>query len=133
MKALVNAYPNTLQAYHWASLHAHHTDKDNDSAIKYAQQLIAMNPEIGPIYNTTGYIYLDRKEMMKARTAFEDYIAYSANEANPYDSMADYYMANKEYEKAAVFYEKAVVMGMSSAAERAKKAKEMITASVKEN
>ena len=71
-----------------------------------------------------GYIYLGKKEMDKAKAAFEKYIALAPNEGNAYDSMAEYYMINEDYAKSAEYYEKAAGMGMVGAKERAEKARE---------
>lgn len=65
--------------------------------------------------------------MKKAKAALEKYITLLPNEANPYDSMAEYYMINKEYAKSAEYYDKAGEMGMAGAKERAEKAREMMS------
>lgn len=127
MKALIAAYPQTPQAYHWASLHAAYTDKDADASLKYAEKLAELSPDFAPNYNTLGYMYIGKKQMKKAKAALEKYITLLPNEANPYDSMAEYYMINKEYAKSAEYYDKAVEMGMTSAKERAEKAREMMS------
>ena len=126
MKSLVTAYPNTPQAYHWATLHAAYTDKDMDAALDYALKLAALSPGFGPNYNQLGYMYMNKKEMDKAQSAFEKYIALCPTEANPYDSMAEYYMVNKDYAKSAKYYDKAAAMGGANAAEKAAKARDMI-------
>lgn len=126
MKALVAAYPNTPQAYHWACLHSIYTDNNPDAALKYAEKLAALSPDFAPNYNTMGYIYLEKEQMAKAKAAFENYIKLLPNEANAYDSMGEYYMVNKEYAKSAEFYDKAASMGMDSAKELADKARKMM-------
>ena len=124
MKKLVAAYPNTPQAYEWAYLHAAYTDKDNETAVNYAEKFTKMSPEYGPVYNVLGYLYMDRKEMDRAKAAFEKYLSLAPNEPNAYDSMAEYYLINKDYATSAEFYDKAAGMGMSGAKERADKARE---------
>jgi enamine deaminase RidA (YjgF/YER057c/UK114 family) len=61
--------------------------------------------------------------MDKAKTAFEKYITLASKEANPYDSMEEYYMVNKDYAKSAKYYDKAAAMGMTISKERADKAR----------
>jgi Tfp pilus assembly protein PilF len=73
-----------------------------------------------------GYLYMEKKDMEKAKAALEKYIALAPKEANAYDSMAEYYMNNKEYAKSAEYYDKAVAMGMTDSKERADKARSMI-------
>lgn len=129
LKLLVAAYPNTPQAYHWAASNAGFNDNNNDAAIEYALQLAALSPDFGSAYNTLGYAYMRKNEMENAKSAFEKYLVTSPSDANPYDSMGDYLMANKEYNKAAEFYDKAAAKGMSSATERAAVAREKKMAS----
>ena len=47
-----------------------------------------------------GYTYMATGQMNKARTTFDDYILRYPGEQNPYDCMADYFMAIGEYDKA---------------------------------
>lgn len=123
MKKLVAAYPNTPQAYEWAYLHAAYTDRDGEAAMQYAEKFTAMKPDFAPVQNVLGYMYMDKKEMDKAKAAFEKYIALAPKEGNAYDSMAEYYMVNKDYAKSAELYDKAAGMGISGAKERAEKAR----------
>jgi Tfp pilus assembly protein PilF len=126
MKALVAAYPKTPQALEWASLYSFYTDKNVDDALDYAQKLAKLSPKFAPNYNTMGYLYMEKKEMEKAKAALEKYIALAPKEANAYDSMAEYYMNNKEYAKSAEYYDKAAAMGLADAKERADKARSMM-------
>lgn len=126
MKALLTAYPKTPQALEWASLHSFYTDKNLDGALDYAEQLAKMSPKYAPNYNILGYLYLEKKETEKARTAFEKYIKLAPKEPNAYDSMGEFYLINKEYTKSAEFYDKAAAMGLDDARERADKARAMI-------
>jgi tetratricopeptide (TPR) repeat protein len=126
MKALVSAYPETPQAYQWASLHAAYTDKDVDTAMKYAKKLKALSPDFAPNYNTIGYMYMGKKKMNKARKAFESYIRLAPDDANAYDSMGEYYMNAKDYKMSAEYYDKAASMGATASKERADKAREMM-------
>ncbi|MEM8524797.1 MAG: hypothetical protein AAGG68_09135 [Bacteroidota bacterium] len=124
MKALVAAYPTTPEAYMWAALHAGYTDGDNEAAIKYAEKVVEFRPDLAPIYNVLGYAYMDIGQMDKAKVAFEKQIALSPKQANPYDSMADYYVVMKDYAKAAENYDKAAALGLTDAKERADEARE---------
>ncbi|GAB2595257.1 tetratricopeptide repeat protein [Spirosoma areae] len=126
MKALVAAYPKTPQALEWASKHAAWTDKNVDEALDYAQKLAKMSPKFAPNYNTIGYLSMQKKDMAKARAAFEKYIALAPKEPNAYDSMGEFYMENKEYAKSAEYYDKAVAMGLAVAKDRADKARAML-------
>jgi tetratricopeptide (TPR) repeat protein len=126
MKALVAAYPKTPQALEWASLHSFYTDKNVDNGLDYAQKLAKMSPKYAPNYNTIGYLYEQKKEMDKAKAAFEKYLSLAPKEPNAYDSMGEFYMLNKEYAKSAEYYDKAAAMGLADAKERADKARSML-------
>ena len=126
MKALVAAYPKTPQALEWASLHSFYTDKNLDNGLDYALKLAKMSPKFSPNYNTIGYLYMQKKDMDKAKAAFEKYLSLAQKEPNAYDSMGEFYMENKEYAKSAEYYDKAVTMGMADAKVRADKARFMI-------
>jgi tetratricopeptide (TPR) repeat protein len=110
LKKLVAAFPTTPQAYQWAALQSVYRNGDGKAALDYSQQLMVLLPDYGPIHNVRGYVYLNENEMDKAKTAFEKYIALSPEEANAYDSMAEYYMTNKEYAKSVEYYDKAYSM-----------------------
>lgn len=126
MKALVAAYPNTPQAYHWAALHAAYTDKNTEGALEYANQLAKLSPDFAPNYNSIGYMYLEKQQMDRAKTAFETYLKLLPDEANPYDSMGDYYKASKDYAKSAEYYDKAAALGMTDAGKRAEEVRKKI-------
>ncbi len=126
MKALVVAYPQTPQAFHWAALHAAYTDQNADAALKYAEKLANLAPDFPSNYNSMGYMYMEKQQMDKAKAAFERYIKLAPDQANPYDSMGDFYINNKDYANAAKYYGKAAEKGMAGAKERAEKAREMV-------
>ncbi len=123
MKELTTAYPNTPQAYEVAYLNALFTDGDKDAGLEYAKKLIALSPDFGPVYNGLGYIYMGKKEMDKAKAAFERYIELAPAEANAYDSMGEYYDISGDYAKAAEYYNRAVALGMEGSKSRAEKAR----------
>ncbi|MBV6441594.1 MAG: hypothetical protein EPGJADBJ_03280 [Saprospiraceae bacterium] len=123
MEALTAAYPNTAEAHDLAGKSAKWLSKDSKASVKHFLRLLELRPNYGGGYNSLGYSYLELGEMDKAKTAFEKYLEVSPNEANAYDSMADYFMTNKEYAKSVEYYDKAAAMGMSSAIKRADQAR----------
>jgi tetratricopeptide (TPR) repeat protein len=126
MMALVEAYPQTSQANEMAALHSFYTSRDVEAGLKYAQKVAELSPKYAPIYNNMGYMYMEKKDMSSAKIALEKYIALAPKEPNAYDSMAEYYAINEDYAKAAEFYDKAAVMGLEDAKERADKARSMM-------
>lgn len=126
MKALTAAYPKNPQALEWASLHSFYTDKNVEESLDYAQKLAKLSPKYAPNYNVLGYLYMEKKEMDKAKSAFEKYIDLAPKEPNAYDSLAEFYLKNKEFAKSAEYYDKAAALGFADAKERADKARSLI-------
>lgn len=62
----------------------------------------------GHITNFLGYSYVQAEQLDKAKSAFEGYITNNPNRYNSYDSMAEFYLNQKEYEKAKEYYQKAL-------------------------
>ena len=123
MEALIAAYPNTAEAHDLAGRSAAWLSKDTKSSVKHFLRLLEVRPNYGGGYNSLGYSYMALGEMDKAKAAFEKYLELAPAEANAYDSMADYFMTNKEYAKSVEYFDKAAAMGMSSAIERADRAR----------
>jgi len=59
------------------------------------------------LFNALGYMSLDRQKYKKAKMFFEFAIEFYPNSANVYDSMADYFERNSDYENALNFVTKA--------------------------
>ncbi|OJJ23425.1 hypothetical protein BKI52_03430 [marine bacterium AO1-C] len=57
--------------------------------------------------NSLGYMFLETKQPKRAKAFFQLAIAYYPKSANVYDSMADYYIAQKDRENALEHLEKA--------------------------
>lgn len=52
------------------------------------------------LMNMFGYMYMDMSQLEKAKMFFELTIKYYPNSANSYDSMAEYYINQKDYQNA---------------------------------
>ena len=73
----------------------------------------------------SGYKNMDMNQMEKAKMYFEFAIEYYPNNANAYDSMADYYERNNDYKKALTFVIKAFeISGETYHEQRIKELKE---------
>jgi ketosteroid isomerase-like protein/Tfp pilus assembly protein PilF len=126
MQNLVKAYSKTPEAYEWAYLHAAYTQKDRAAALNYAETLMQLAPDYGPVHNTVAYIHMDAGEMQEAKQHLDRYVELAPEEANAYDSMGEYYAKNGKYCESAQYYGKAASMGMTTAWERAEKALGML-------
>ncbi len=130
-KALVAAYPNNIQALESAGANAYFADQNLELSLQYGRKLANLSPGFPSTYNMLGYGYMELGDMVQAKANFETYLKLSPNEANPYDSMADYLMATKDFKRAAEYYDMAVARGMTSSQARADKARKMQMQSTK--
>lgn len=74
----------------------------------------AVPPYPEEIFNTLGYMSMDRNQMKKAEMFFEMGIKYYPGSPNAYDSMAEYFEKINEYEKALKFAAKAYEMSANA-------------------
>jgi len=81
----------------------------------------------GHITNFLGYSYVQAEQLDKAKSAFEDYMTNNPDRYNSYDSMAEFYLNQKEYEKAKDYYQKAlnIYPGANSARQKLRSINEM--------
>ncbi|MDI1324091.1 MAG: hypothetical protein PSV36_15165 [Algoriphagus sp.] len=126
IKELALAYPTTPQVYDMGLFVNHFVKKDYAEAVKNGEMLVKLSPSYGSSYNLLGYANMAAGDMKAAKSAFKNYIKTFPKEANPYDSMGEYYMNVKDYKKSAKNYDKAAEMGMETSKELADKARSMI-------
>ena len=62
----------------------------------------------GHILNVLGYSYVQFGDLDKAKSTFEQYMEIYPEGYNAYDSMAEFYFNQKDYENAKIYYEKAL-------------------------
>jgi tetratricopeptide (TPR) repeat protein len=122
---LVQQYPENVEAHMLATDISRFILDDNELAFSYCEKLLKVNPNVGTAWNLVGYYHIDKGNLQQAKAAFDNYIRLNPEEANAHDSMGDYYLAVKQYDQAAMHFEKAVAMGMDVSRERAEKARAM--------
>ncbi len=125
LRELAAAYGDNPQTYEIGTLLAW-IQGDKDAALANAKKLTELRPDFGTAFNMLGYSHMALQQMDEAQEAFEAYLRLSPDDANAYDSMGEYYMNVKDFEKSAEYYQKAADMGMASSKERAEKARSMI-------
>jgi len=103
MEELVAAYPKTPQSYDLAGKFAMYVIEDKPAALAYFQNMAKLLPKEGGVHNMIGYVYMDLSQMDNAKAAFDTYLRLAPNEANAYDSMAEYYLTVKDYTKSAEY------------------------------
>jgi predicted alpha/beta superfamily hydrolase len=83
------------------------------SIIKYREKKLkdhfgySVPPYPEELLNMSGYMNMDMQQLEKAKMYLELAIEFYPNNANPYDSMADYYERTNDYENALKFVTKA--------------------------
>jgi tetratricopeptide (TPR) repeat protein len=109
--------------------------KDVDAAIASLNRAIKECPDYPWAYNLLGYAYMEQEDYVNAEKAFDNYIRVAPEQANPYDSKGDYFMAIKEFEKAYDSYMKAYEIDpeyFDVSKKKAEKAKMMLEKEAKE-
>jgi tetratricopeptide (TPR) repeat protein len=75
------------------------------------------------LLNAIGYHYLNNKDFSKSKKAFTRAIELLPNNANPYDSMGDYYVAITNYDSALICFDSALKKDPKFAASKFNKGK----------
>lgn len=127
IKELQAAYPTTAQGYDLGLFVNYFYTNDYAEAVKNGEMLVKLAPDFGGGYNMLGYANMEAGDMKAAKKSFEKYIKKFPEEANPYDSMGEYYMKAKDYENSAKYYQMAADRGLETSQELADKAKSMVT------
>jgi tetratricopeptide (TPR) repeat protein len=107
---LLKKYPKDDYLHLWIILN----NSNEDRAIQVAEDLRKRSPNLGPVHNLLGYLYMNKHDLATAETHFNRYIQLSPGLANPYDSKADYLMHTGRIEEAIEHYQKAIDLGMSA-------------------
>lgn len=126
MAPIAEMYPDDA-GLHILLGYIHTGEGKAEAAIAHYQKAIELK-DLKGAYNMLGYTYMQAGDMDKAKQAFESYMSVAEGHPNPYDSMGDYHMANKDYKAAAASFEKAASMSEAYgyAKEKAMKAMEMM-------
>jgi serine/threonine protein kinase/Tfp pilus assembly protein PilF len=66
---------------------------DPDEAIRVLHRALELDPSNGPVLNSLAYAYNKKRDWAKAMETLKRYALASPGDANPYDSMADIYLA----------------------------------------
>jgi len=130
---LIELYPKDAYAYIYQSFFNIGQGKPEE-AITNLKEAIALVDYKAPYYNLLGYNYLATNKMKEAEKAFDKYIELEPNEANPYDSKGDYFMAVKNYKAAHENFMKAykIDTNFKASLKKANKAKMMLDSLGKE-
>jgi len=120
---LIDMYPSDPQAHKILYLLQQMYFHDYEGAIISLNRAIRECPDFPLAYNQLGYAYQEVGDFEKAEEALDNYIRLAPDQANPYDSKGDYFMATKQYDEAYESYMKAYEIDSSTFDVSRKKAK----------
>ena len=106
---LVKLYPESFTAHEILAEYQYFA-KDYEGMDKTLNAMLDLESNSAPVYNWMGYNYMNMEQMERAHDAFTRYMELAPENPNSYDSMGDYLMAVKEYQKAYEYYMKAYKM-----------------------
>ncbi len=97
---LIDLYPSDPNLHKILYIIQYHYFKKPEAAIASILRAIEECPDFPLAYNQLGYAYSELEDFEKAEEALDNYIRLAPDQANPYDSKGDYFMATKQYDKA---------------------------------
>ncbi len=98
-KGIAKDFPDQKHAYYLVGLYQyfrHHMDE----AREYLEKAIAIDPNFKLPYNDLAYVYGFYGELEKALKTIDRYIELAPDEANPYDSKADFLLKIRDINEA---------------------------------
>ena len=82
--------------------------QDFAGAVEHYKHALAINPDYASAQNLIGYTYRSLEDFDNAKIAFERYVELIPDEANPYDSYAEFLMEMGNYDDSIESYRKAL-------------------------
>lgn len=79
-----------------------------DEAVAAMRQAVAIDDEFAGAYNMLGYAAMEAGDDDLAESAFRNYIRLAPNEANPHDSLGEFYMVRGRNDEAKQHFEMAL-------------------------
>lgn len=104
---VVKMYPEDKRA-HWRLGVFFRNLNMPERALQELKQALALDPDFAPAQLELGYAYLYEADYDLAEKSFQKYISLKPEQPNPYDSLADLYSIQGDFEKAIDYYRKAL-------------------------
>jgi tetratricopeptide (TPR) repeat protein len=105
---LLSMFPNDKRVYEYAGNYFYYTAQEYEKALEHYKTCTDLDPGYAPVYNNTGYLYIDMGNYTEAEKAFEQYIKLIPDEPNPYDSYAEFLLRRGRLDESIIQYEKAI-------------------------
>jgi tetratricopeptide (TPR) repeat protein len=103
---LVERYPD-CEFFNSALANIYFKKGQGDKMQHILSAMLERNANASWAHNMMGYFHMNRDDHRLARKAFGQYLLLAPELANPHDSMGDYYMKMKKYDKAKAHYDQA--------------------------
>jgi tetratricopeptide (TPR) repeat protein len=107
LNELLRMYPNDKRVQNIAGVYYQYIIKDYNMALVHFENSVNLDPNFAPNYNYLGYLYKTIENLPEAEKAFQKYISLIPDEANPYDSYAEFLLHKGSYSESIAQYEKA--------------------------
>ena len=108
LDSLLNLYPEDKRVQVLAGTYYQYTIQDYPNALVHFKEAVAIDSNFAPTYNSLGYVYMDMENFTAAEGPLKKYIELNPNEANPYDSYAEFLLTQGRYDESIKQYEKAI-------------------------
>jgi eukaryotic-like serine/threonine-protein kinase len=103
LKELILKYPKEKSFYYDLGVYYHGKDNPNE-ALKALNKALELDPDFSTAINQAAYIYGEKGNYSKAIEYLQRYSKLNPGDANPYDSMGDYFWLIGQSDKAAEYY-----------------------------
>ena len=96
---LYEKYPNTIEP-HLFKVQIALRELDNEEAINQYEQILKIDRDYAPVYNSLGYMYAGQGRYEDAIKSLKIYAEKAPGKANPYDSLGEILVRVGRYEEA---------------------------------
>jgi tetratricopeptide (TPR) repeat protein len=103
LEQLIKLFPDDKRAQ-MAVANYYRNIGDSRTALTYLNNAVKIDKKYAPPYNLIGYSNLDLGNFAAAESAFQTYIKLIPNNANPYDSYAEFLMNTGKFDASIVQY-----------------------------
>jgi len=106
LDSLLNLYPDDKRIQDLAGTY-YYSIQDYPNALNHFKKAVAIDSSFASSYNMLGYVYMGMENFTAAEGPLKKYIELNPNEANPYDSYAEFLLTQGRYDESIKQYEKA--------------------------
>ena len=108
LDSLLNLYPEDKRIQDLAGTYYYYWIQDYPNALNHFKKAVTIDSNFAPSYNTLGYVYISMENFGAAEESFKKYIKLIPDEANPYDSYAEFLLMQGRYDESIEQYNIAI-------------------------